>query len=307
MASVWADLLLSNESGELHAVCSRSVLKAAQFGRKFGCSRTFGQLDDMLAKTGNELDFVYVATPLNSHYAIIERCIDAGVNVLTEKPATQTSDEWFALSQAAKKRGVLLVEGMWMQCLPTFSQAAAWIEQGKIGEVRWIRVDINKFQPTLTGQPDRDTGVLMDYGLYAIRFACHFLGGEPEWSQSHARRDANGNDTDWAIIAGRSGKTAVVNISANSHASSTAAVIGDNGMIEWQSPFNRTNKITLHDFQSRDSIFRHFAYSSMGFEFQLEEVTRSLKENLFESITLNHQATQDTLNFAQRVQGKLRV
>lgn len=302
MASVWADLLLSSSSGELHAVCSRSVLKASQFGQKFGCSRTFGQLDDMLAETGDELDFVYVATPLVSHYAIIERCIHAGVNVLTEKPATQTSDEWLALSQEAKKRGVLLVEGMWMQCLPTFTQASAWIEQGKIGIVRWIRADINKFQPTLTGQPGRDTGVLMDYGIYAIRFAYHFLGGQPEWSQSHARRDANGNVTDWAIIAGRSGKTAVVNISSNSHASSTAAVIGDKGMIEWQSPFNRTDTITLHNFQSFDLIFKRFAYHNMGFEFQLEEVTRSLKENLIECKTLNHQATQDTLNFAQRVQ-----
>lgn len=304
MASVWADLLLISPSAQLHAVCSRTPSRAAWFGRRFGCAKTFGHLEDMLDQIGAELDAVYVATPLDSHYSIIRRCIEAGVNVLTEKPATRTVEDWSALSKAAKERGVLLVEGMWMRCLPTFEIAERWIGEGRIGDVRWIKADFNKFQPSLAVQSPGDTGVLMDYGVYALSFVCHFLGGRPEWCRSETRRDCHGRDADWAIVAGRGDRTATVNMSSNTHASSTAAVIGDEGMIEWGDPFNRTGEITLHSFRSGRSEPRKFKYRNEGFEYQLEEVTRALKSHLAESSILTHDATLDVLDFAEQLQAQ---
>ena len=107
----------------------------------------YDQLDDMLSDISDELDFVYIATPLESHAPIIRKCILAGVNILSEKPATETADIWAELASLAKQHGVLLIEGMWMRCLPTFVQANEWINDGKIGDVRWIRADMHKFQP----------------------------------------------------------------------------------------------------------------------------------------------------------------
>lgn len=304
MASVWADLLLVSPGAQLHAVCSRAQPRADWFGRRFGCARTFGRLEDMLDQIGTELDAVYIATPLDSHHSIIKKCIEAGVNVLTEKPATRTVEDWSALSKAAKERGVLLVEGMWMRCLPTFETAEKWIDEGKIGDVKWIKADFNKFQQSLAERSPDETGVLMDYGVYALSFVCHFLGGRPEWCRSETRSDCHGRDADWAIMAGRGDRTAAVNLSCNLHASSTAAVIGDKGMIEWGDPFNRTGEITFHSFASDRSELRKFDYRNDGFEYQLEEVTRALKSRLSESSILTHDATLDVLDFAEQLQAQ---
>lgn len=300
MASVWADLLLASNIGRLNAVCSRSQEKANAFGRKFGCKRGFGNLEQMLSEEGEPLDFVYVATPLETHGDIIECCIAAGVNVLTEKPATPTSDEWAALAEMAKERGVLLIEGMWMLCLPTFGQADDWIAKGAIGEVQSVEANLNKYQP------QSETGVLMDYGVYALAFARHFLGGTPDQETSHGRNAPGEHDTAWEIEAARAGRTATIKLSANSHEPSIARVVGTEGSIEWASPFNRASAVTLRRLGSGGEEVRRFAYRHQGFEYQLAEVTRCYRLGMKESPLLSHNMTRDTLRFADLVRAGAR-
>ncbi|MBW3168695.1 Gfo/Idh/MocA family protein [Qipengyuania flava] len=295
MASVWADLLLASNTGRLHAVCSRSPEKAAGFGRKFGCKRGFGDLAQMLSEEGAGLDFVYVATPLETHRDIIENCIAAGVNVLTEKPATPTSEKWAELAAMAKERGVLLIEGMWMLCLPTFGQADDWIAEGAIGEVQSVEANLNKYQP------QSETGVLMDYGVYALAFARHFLGGTPDQVSSHGRNAPEGHDTAWEIDAARAGRTATIKLSANSHEPSIARVTGTGGSIEWASPFNRASAVTLRRLGSGGEEVRRFAYRHQGFEYQLAEATRCQRLGMEESPLISHSITRDTLRFAEQV------
>lgn len=301
MATIWADLLLASPEAEIFGVCSRCEQKGREFGRRFGCDRSFSDLDDMLKTQASELDFIYVATPLASHYLIIDKCIDAGVNVLTEKPATKTAAEWEYLCRSAKTRGVLLVEGMWSNCLPTMQQAEAWIDEGRIGEVQWIRAEFNKCNlPNLKGLQE-SRGILMDYGVYALGFACRFLGGYPEAIKREVRRNADGEDADWSIVARRRDRTAVINLSSNFHAGSGAIIVGETGMIEWSSPFNRTNEIVLTSFRTSTSVRMQYLYRHMGFEFQLEEVTRTLRNGLMESAILSHRMTSDTLRFADQL------
>lgn len=301
MATIWADLLLASHEAEIYAVCSRSEQKGREFGKRFGCDRSFGDLDDMLKAQAGQLDFVYVATPLESHYPIIGKCIDAGVNVLTEKPATRTAAEWEDLCRRAKARGVLLIEGMWTNCLPTMQQAEAWIDEGRIGKVQWIRAELNKFNVQNLEKPQEGKGVLMDYGVYALGFACRFLGGYPDAVKGEVRRNADGEDADWSIAARKQDRTAVINLSSNFHTGSGALVVGETGMIEWSSPFNRTNEIVLTSFQSSTSVRMKYRYAHMGFEFQLEEVTRTLRNGLMESAILSHRITSDTLRFADQM------
>lgn len=301
MATIWADLLLSSPIGELHAVCSRSTEGAQSFGRKFGCQRRYNGLDRLLVEEGEHLDFVYVATPLHSHFAIIKSCLKAGLNVLTEKPATSNAQEWLELTALAKAQGALLIEGMWTRCLPTFRQADAWIKEGLIGDVQEISANLNKFQPYSQGKLPEETGVLMDYGVYVLAFGCHFLGGEPARISSRCDRDADGRDTAWSIKARRHGKTAIIGISSKSRAPSKATVVGEIGTIEWSEPFNRTDTIALRRLGVHEPVTKTFDYRQGGFEYQLAEVTRTLREGLPESEILSHRLTLSTLNFAERI------
>ena len=301
MASTWADLLLGSRIGRLRAVCSRSAARANSFARKFGCELAYGHVDEMLRKEAGRLDMVYLATPLDSHASLIRECIDAGVGVLTEKPATRTAEQWAELTAFAKRRNVLLVEGMWMRCLPAHRQAETWIEEGKIGTIRLVKADLNKFiAPTASGMQPVE-GVMMDFGVYALSFICNFLGGKPEWHQAESRYDESGHDRDWTIIARRGDRSAVVNLSQNSHSTSRAMVIGDLGIIEWQSPFNRTNQISLYTRQSRQRVRKTFLHLHGGYDWQLQEVTKAFAARSLESSLLSHDATFNTLKLADEL------
>lgn len=301
MASVWGDLLLRSGENELSAVCSRTTQAGELFAKKFGCNKFFASIEEMLEAMSAELDFVYVATPLSSHCSIIEKCVKAGVNVLTEKPATDSPEEWAELTKLAKKHRVILIEGMWMRCLPTFKQAEQWVAQGKIGRVHLIKADLYKFQPRVGVGSSPDKGLLMDYGVYALSFVCTYLKGIPEWCESWIRYDSNGDDADLSIVSGRDGVFSVINLSSNFHGSSGAAVIGDRGMIEWANPFNRSSVISLYDFATGAREVHKFRYIRSGFEYELEEVVRTFREGLCESSVLNHRTTYDTLVFAKMV------
>lgn len=56
-----------------------------------------------------EADAVVVAVPQQEHYAVAKRCLEAGFDVLLEKPATETMDEFESLVKIAEQCGKLLV------------------------------------------------------------------------------------------------------------------------------------------------------------------------------------------------------
>ena len=300
MASVWADTLLNSRIGILESVCSRDINRAKVFSRRWVSNNYYSDLDKMLSEKSGEMDCIYIATPLNDHFMTIKKCICAGFNVLTEKPATESPDEWAQLISMSQRHGVFLAEGMWMRCLPTFSQAEEWVAQGEIGSIRSIKANLQKFSPR---QGDLAApGVLMDYGVYALHMACFFLGGQPQSVTSRARRDQAGRDVDWAIVAERDGVTALINISSDHAGRNDAAVIGDKGVIAWGSPFNRTNRISLRNLHDSIVSERFFDYRSEGFEHQLLEVSRCIRCNLIESPLLSQEMTMHTLHLAQILQ-----
>lgn len=305
MASVWAQVILESTSSVLHGVCSRSEKTAQRFCAAFGCKNGFSNLDDMLTELGDTLDFVYVATPLETHEPIINTCLDHGVNVLTEKPATSSSMSWEALCRKAKEKDVLLIEGMWMLCLPTIKQAQDWISAGEIGDIELIRVNLHKFQDLKTTENLQCSGIMMDYGVYALSFVKLFLGGLPDWGDVYCRSDAEGRDVDWLITAGKNTATARIDLSANSHARSTASIVGTHGVIDWASPFNRTHLVSLHTFAKESKVEKQYRYRNMGFEHQLAEVTQTLRSGRQESAVLSPDGTRDTLVFVERVLSKI--
>ncbi len=299
MASLWADLLLNSEVGVLEAVCSRDAARAHSFARRFGGRHPYGSLGDMLAERAGELDCIYVATPLGSHAVAIESCLRAGVGVLTEKPATERAEEWVKLVELATTREVFLAEGMWTRCLPTFVQAQEWVEEGRIGVVRSIRADLQKAGPPSPAA--QRTGVLMDYGVYPLYLACHFLGGAPERVDVRTGPDRGEVDKEWAIRAERDGATAIVNISTGFAGNTGASVTGELGAIEWGTPFNRTDRISLRRFEDGRVEDHRYRYLAEGFEHQLAEVTRSIRLGLPESPLLAHRMTLETLRLAERL------
>lgn len=60
---------------------------------------------DMINK--EELDYVIIATPPDTHYEIIKNCLNQGVNVIVEKPAVLDLEKWDELVQLSKEKGLV--------------------------------------------------------------------------------------------------------------------------------------------------------------------------------------------------------
>lgn len=287
MAETFSCAIDGSKDDVVYAVASRSLDKAKAFAKNHGGCRAYGSYEDMVNDKRLDLDIIYIATPVKFHYEHVKLCLEAGKNVLCEKPITSTLEQLDDLMELAKKHNCFLMEGMWMKCLPTFQKACQWINEGKIGDVELVRVDFYKREHIREGyaiyNASEGGGVLRDFGVYAIAFMEHFLGGYPDELTGKSRISSHGIDADWQITAKKKNVQAFVNLSSNFGSLSKAVVIGSKGFVEWNSQFNRTNTVTLYD--ANGVHVKTFAtnYEYEGFEYEIKEVHKCIREGKKES------------------------
>ena len=134
-------------------------------------------------------------------------------------------------------------------------------------------------------------GILRDFGVYAIAFMEHFLGGYPDEMIGKSRISSHGIDADWQITAKRGNVQAFVNLSSNFGSLSKAAVIGKNGFVEWNSQFNRTNTVTLYDANGVQVETFAASYEFEGFEHEVNEVQKCISDGVKESSLVKYEST----------------
>lgn len=90
------------------AVCDSNPARRDAIGERLGVdpSRRYGDLGAMLAEGG--LHAVVIASPSATHAEAVRRCLDAGLEVLCEKPLAIGSEEARALAARAAAAGVKL-------------------------------------------------------------------------------------------------------------------------------------------------------------------------------------------------------
>lgn len=90
------------------------------------------------------LDLAVIATPTESHAAIAGPLIDAGVNVLVEKPITQTLAQADALIAAAKQKGVVLAVGHSERFNPAVAAARPYLNDPRFIEVHRLGTQLGR-------------------------------------------------------------------------------------------------------------------------------------------------------------------
>lgn len=292
MSDIFSRTLTESHNNVLYAVASRSEDKAKTFARKHGSPKAFDSVEDMLQRP--EIDVVYIATPVECHFEQTKKCLQAGKNVLCEKPLTFTPQDAEVLFHIAKEHGCFLMEGLWSLCLPTMQTAKDWISGGRIGEVKYVRADLNKRQNI--EHIRKHHGVLFDYGIYGVAFINSFMPNGFELSSASLLRTSDNIITDLSAIFKTDQCKGVLNLASNLNSQSKAVVIGTKGSIEWESPFNRTNTVILYDNHGQrvDRYSTH--YFSEGFEYELDEVYRNIKLQKLESPYVSADETQAVLH-----------
>ena len=83
---------------------------------------------------------VIIATPTHTHAALIAQAANAGKHIFCEKPISLRLAETRAAADNAKKAGVILQVGFQRRFDQEFMQARRLVEDGSIGDVRFLRL-----------------------------------------------------------------------------------------------------------------------------------------------------------------------
>ena len=178
IASQFVEDLGRLEDAEVVAVGSRSATGADGFGERHGIAHRHGSYDALVAD--EDVDAIYVATPHPGHAEHALLAIGAGRHVLVEKPFTLNGEQAREVFDAARERGVFVMEAMWTRFLPHVLELRRLVQDGSLGEIRAVHADFGRrFPDDPTSRlldPELGGGALLDIGVYPVAFACMLLG-----------------------------------------------------------------------------------------------------------------------------------
>ncbi len=177
-------------AGALDADPARGKAFAEHLGIAPG--RAYGDWREMLAgerDRPDRLDLVTVATPNATHYAITKAFLDAGINVLCEKPMTVTVEEAEDIAATAQRTGALCAVNYGYTGYSLVRHIRAMVARGDLGKVRLIVVEFShgfhadaadadnprmrwRYDPAQAGI----SGQFADCGIHALHMASYISG-----------------------------------------------------------------------------------------------------------------------------------
>ena len=134
-----ADGLFEFAAGALDHRPETGRAYAQQLG--VAADRAYGNWQEMLVgekDREDRIDLVTIATPNSTHFEIAKAYLEAGFNVLCEKPMTMTVEEGEEIVRIAEASGKICAVNYCYSAYPMVRQARAMVRAGEIGHVRLV-------------------------------------------------------------------------------------------------------------------------------------------------------------------------
>ena len=163
---------------EVSAVAETNKNRLQTISEKFSIKQKFSNYKDLLEKS--EVDAIIVATPTSTHKDIAIDCLQAGKDVLVEKPLARTYLEAKQVLDAAKKAKKKLMVGMNLRYRPDTMILRSLMNSNEIGEpfyikCGWIRKQSSS-EKWFTKKEQSGGGVIIDLGIHLLDMALWLLG-----------------------------------------------------------------------------------------------------------------------------------
>lgn len=273
IARKFCDTLRELDQAQLYAVGSRTTEKSEAFAKEYGMEKHYGSYAEFVQD--ENIDIVYVATPIGCHYENVRLCLNAGRNVLCEKALTQRAAEAEALYVLARERGLFLMEAMWMKCQPVFRKIQEWKEAGTFGKILAVEAGFYTMGTTEHRlMKDRTQGgALYDLTIYPLTYACALLGYEPEKINAVAVRGGDDVDIMESIqLQYGNGTFASVTGGLSSERQTTLYICGTKGRVLINREyFYRAQRVTLLDCDNQPLEELEAPFEISGYEYEARE------------------------------------
>ncbi|MFY0734773.1 Gfo/Idh/MocA family protein [Aurantimonas sp. NFXS3] len=208
----WRDI----DGAEIVALCDRDPERLAATAETFGIARTYTDAAAMFA--AEELDFVDIATTVQSHRPLVEMAAGAGCHVICQKPFAETMDDARAMVAAVEAAGRTLMVHENFRWQSAVRKAIETVRSGAIGTPFFGRVAFRSGYDVYSGQPYLAEGerfIIEDLGIHILDIS-RALFGDVERIAATTKRvnpKIKGEDVATMLLAHEGGVTSVVDCS----------------------------------------------------------------------------------------------
>ena len=276
---------------EVYAVGSRSYEKAAAFAQEHAIPVAYGSYEELVCDP--LVDLVYIATPHSHHYEHAMLALNHSKHVLVEKAFTANAAQASDLIATARAKGLFITEAIWTRYMPLSHKVMEIMESGVIGEPRVLTATLcymMEFKERIV-RADLCGGALLDLGVYALNFARMYFGTDIVKTVSNCHLGPTGMDMHESIsLSFADGKMA--NLQAG------ALCLNDRqGIISGTEGYIRVDNINCPEvievYRNYELVERHVKPDDMvnGYEYQVLECMRCIREGLLESPMMPHAET----------------
>ena len=238
---------------------SQTAERSREAGERFGidAARAYASYEEMIeaeSKRADGIDFVVIATPNHLHLPVATAALEAGIPVMSDKPATATYDEALKLEAAVAKAGLPYGLTHTYAGYAMVREARAICAAGTLGAIRKVAVEYfqgwmskpietsGHKQAAWRADPAQNGmgGSIGDIGTHAFHLLEYVTGLRVTEINAVLRRVVAGRKLDDDCNAfvrmnnGAAGTLACSQIAAGELNELRLRVYGENGSLEWK-------------------------------------------------------------------------
>lgn len=168
---------------ELEAICGtvRSKEKVDGLKNEYGIKHAVYSYAELL---NMDVNTVYIGLPNNLHFSFAKEALEAGKNVIIEKPFTSNYQEAVILSLLAREKRLFIFEAITNQYLPNYNKIKEFLPT--LGNMKIIQCNYSQYSSRYDSfkegkslpafDPEFSGGALMDLNIYNIHYIVGLFG-----------------------------------------------------------------------------------------------------------------------------------
>lgn len=163
-----------NEAAELRWMCDVDEQRLAMLGRRFPATTATSDYKRLFSDRG--LDAIVIATPVGTHYKFAKEALEAGKNVLIEKPLTSSVREAEELLELADRKNLTLMVDHTFIYTGAVRKMKEIVKSGDLGDLLYfdsVRINLGLFQ--------RDINVVWDLAPHDLSIMDFIIDRQPEF------------------------------------------------------------------------------------------------------------------------------
>lgn len=147
---------------------------------KYPDATIYRSVEEMLENA--DIELVVVNTPVQTHFEYTKKALEAGKNVVVEKPFTVNVSEAEELARLAEEKGLFVSVYQNRRFDRDYLQVQKIMNEGKLGNLKEVEIRFDRFRTEASGKAHKEnpeatgSGSLHDLGSHLVDQAVQYFG-----------------------------------------------------------------------------------------------------------------------------------